>query len=310
MIIEGCMQRFRGVLVRHSRKDAFEGALQLATASGRANSWQDISPDPNAAAALAARANTLRESWREPIDNRVDFIVRRCRGQNVIDIGCVAHDVARLGASGWLHGELVHAADRCIGVDILEDGIKEMQALGYNCVCHDLNEGFEPLRSAGPYDVMVAGEVIEHLGSVDLLFEAAAELLTPAGELIISTPNPYAPARVRAGQRGLVWENVDHVVYAFPSGVAELGERHGLVLAEAATTCERRLAIAERWAKAKRRLRGTGYLAVGYRTIGARGSSRVAPGVGFRLLRPLSTQSPRFLGETFVYVLRRPQPRG
>ena len=84
------------------------------------------------------------------------------------------------------------------------------------------------MAATGPFDVIVAGELIEHVGSIDMLFEVARDLLSPTGEMILTTPNPWAPARVAAGQRGEVWENADHILFAFPSGVAELAERHGL----------------------------------------------------------------------------------
>jgi SAM-dependent methyltransferase len=71
----------------------------------------------------------------------------------------------------------------------------------------------------------VAGEVIEHLPNPSSLFAAAASLLAPGGILVVTTPNPYAPWRARAGQLGIAWENADHLYYIFPAGLAELGER-------------------------------------------------------------------------------------
>jgi hypothetical protein len=48
--------------------------------------------------------------------------------------------------------------------------------------------------------------------------------------VLITTPNPYALWRTRAGQINLPWESVDHVTYLFPSGMAEMASRTGLLL--------------------------------------------------------------------------------
>jgi hypothetical protein len=140
-----------------------------------------------------------------------------------------------------------------------------------------------------------------------MLFTAAHDLLTPDGQLIITTPNPWAPGRVAAGQRGDCWENVDHIMYAFPSGIAELAERHGLVLSEAATTAPASSLPSGPRDLARsvgRRLRGKAWASVGYAT---RGPERVVPIKGRS--RPWAAHGKRramFVGGTFVYVVRRP----
>jgi hypothetical protein len=131
--------------------------------------------------------------------------------------------------------------------------------------------------------------------------------LSVDGELIITTPNPYAPHRVRAAQRGVVWETVDHILYAFPSGVAELAERHALVLAEAATIDDRVRVkgLGSRLRSWKRRLLGRQWRNVGIASIGPSRSVRVGLNPVQRGLWRVFGRRRRFLGETFVYVIRR-----
>ena len=272
--------------------------------------WSDVADDPNDPRALVGRARTLRAAWREPVPDRVEFVVSRCAGRRVLDIGCVAHDVERMTSPQWLHGRVAAAASSCLGVDVLPAGVAHMVEAGYEAITHDLTAGPGPLADLDPFDVIVAGELIEHVPSLDMLFTAARDLLAPEGELIITTPNPWAPHRVAAGQRGDCWENADHILFAFPSGIAELADRHGLVLAEAMTT---RRAVASRRPldmarQLRRRLRGTDWWQMGYATRGAEVPVRI-PGS-----RPLP--APRgpggrvFVGETFVYVVRRSAASG
>lgn len=269
-----------------------------------ARRWTDVADDPNDPAALVTRARTLQSAWRDEIPDRLGFLLERCQGQRVLDIGCVAHDVARMRSPDWLHGRLTSVAASCLGVDVLEDGVSEMTSRGFSAVVHDFSTGTGPLASHGPFDVIVAGELIEHVEDLGMLFRAARELLDPAGSLIITTPNPYAPHRVKAGQLGLCWENADHIVYAFPSGVAELAERHDLVLTEAATTgrkSRRRRTTRDVAKRVRQRIRGTNWTSVGFITQqGELAPTRVPSGdhrLGLR--RP-----GRFVGETFIYVVR------
>ena len=268
--------------------------------------WTATAPDPNDQRVIEERAQVLAAAWRPAIADHTAFICDRIEGKSVLDIGCVAHDDARMQSDSWLHKHVAASAKTCVGVDILDSGVDAMIAAGFDVVLHDLSYGLGPLAERGPFQAIVAGELIEHVSDIDMLFAAAADGLTIDGELILTTPNPYAPARMRAGQRGDVWENVDHILYAFPSGIAELAERHGLVLAEAATTTpsSRATATPLRWMKRSvkrshwhRRGFATRNGVVRPRTLDRRDRLDV---VRSRLRRNV-----RFTGETFVYIVQR-----
>ena len=170
-----------------------------------------------------------------------------------------------------------------------------MQRRGYAAIEHDLALGLGPLESEEPFDVIVAGELIEHVESMGMLFDTAAGLLAPEGELIITTPNPWAPHRVRAAQLGIVWENTDHILFAFPSGIAELASRHGLILAEATTTLPEIAyggTIRRHVKAARRRLRGRQWETVGFSSLDEPKVARVgALFAGGRLARPSASSS-------------------
>ena len=294
--------------MRHSRAKAFDEALHSVSHDPSASHWSAVANDPNDPRALADRAEKLRRTWRPDIPDRIEYLMTRCSGKRVLDIGCVAHDIARMSSPMWLHAQLASAATFCLGVDIDAAGVTEMQRLGYDALTHDLSAGPGPLSDLEPFDVIMAGELIEHVSSVDMLFDTAAQLLSPNGELIITTPNPWAPHRVRAGQLGFIWENTDHILFAFPSGMAELADRHHLALSEVATTSPRTAHAhgIERVKAARRRLRGRQWMMVGFASTGERRTVRVDFGRLGRAMHGLWRPRRRFLGETFVYVIRRP----
>lgn len=298
--------------MRHSRSAEFTRALEsFRPGTTGQRRWVDDAPDPNDPAALVRRAEVLRAAWRPEISDRIAYLEQRCSGKRVLDIGCVAHDVARMKSPLWLHGRLAAVASECLGVDVLAEGVEAMCRLGFDGVAHDLGTGLGPIAERAPFDVVVAGELIEHVESVDMLFRTARDALVPGGELILTTPNPYAPDRVRAHQLGLVYENVDHILFAFPSGIAELAERHGLVLSEAAVTRRQRpTGVVARLKAVRRRLRGRQWAAVGYTTWGERRIRRVSFGPVGGVLRGMWRPGQRLTGETFVYVITQPEASG
>ena len=283
------------LMVRHNRVEAFAEAWEQPAVAA--------APDPNDPSAVADRARTLAAAWIPNVADRVDFIADRCRGQNVLDIGCVAHDPSRMDDPRWLHRHVAEAARTCVGVDILEAGIEAVRDAGFDAVAHDLSTGLGPLADRAPFDRIVAGEVIEHLGDLDMLFRVAALGLSDDGQLILTTPNPYAPARVEAGQRGVIWENTDHVSYLFPAGVAELARRHGLVLREATTIAVPEPVGAIR--RLKQWIRASGWRLVGYDTTDDVGRQIRLPMAG-RRDRRMARRGLRFIGETAIYVVGRP----
>lgn len=80
------------------------------------------------------------------------------------------------------------------------------------------------------FELVVAGELVEHVGSPQLLFESVAAMLSPAGRFVLTTPNPYMLHRAWKHLRGDFPDSVDHVTMFEASNLAELGERAGLEL--------------------------------------------------------------------------------
>lgn len=198
--------------------------------------WSDLADDPNDPAVLARRQTEIDRARRPPIAHRNDFVLERCRGRRVLDVGCVQHTVDAAERDGWLHRLVRAEADTCLGVDIHAEGVAALADAGYDVVAHDITAGPGPLADRGPFDVIVCGELVEHLRDPLALLETARALLADDGEIILTTPNPYAPFRAAAGARGQQWENADHVAYLFPSGIAQQAARAGLRLDVTTTT--------------------------------------------------------------------------
>lgn len=280
--------------------------------------WSEFGDHPNSRAVLRYRHRQLRRAATEFRGSRIRILTRYARDRKVLDVGCVSHNFhfASGGKGNWLHQHIVDAAAECVGADFDEVGVKQMREAGYDVVRVDITGDLGPLRERGPFDVIIAGEIIEHLPAPQMLLASARELLRPGGKLVLTTPNPYAPRRVRSGALGLTWENVDHVIYAFPSGIAEMADRTGLTLKKFGT-----VGWPGRWSPASQLMRSFRLLAQA--AIGrARGQRSDPPRGRLRLPLPPRWLSPmdvvlhqlrgrrRMLGETSIYVLQRPLEDG
>jgi hypothetical protein len=82
----------------------------------------------------------------------------------------------------------------------------------------------------GTFDIIVAGELIEHLGRPESSSSSVGATWLLAGGLVLTTPNPYYLDRVRDALLGGSRENKDHVSLWFAGGIAEMVEREGLRL--------------------------------------------------------------------------------
>jgi SAM-dependent methyltransferase len=177
---------------------------------------------------LRHRRQLVDAARRRPLAGRTDRLRELAAGRRVLDVGVVDHDLDSGRASeSWLHGQLAAVAGEILGVDVVPDQVARLQAAGYRVECRDITRGDLP---EGTFDLVVAGEVLEHLPAPGGLFDAACALLAPGGRFVLSTPNPYAVWRVWQHLRGRVHENVDHVLFSTPDGVAELAARSGLRL--------------------------------------------------------------------------------
>ncbi|MDQ1730122.1 MAG: hypothetical protein QOK10_281 [Pseudonocardiales bacterium] len=108
-----------------------------------------------------------------------------------------------LGCSGGLFAERARAAGHVVtGVDYLElPGVRERTDRFFVA---DLEQGL-PSEIGGRYDVVVAGDIIEHLSRPAEILAQIREVLRPGGQVLLSVPNFghwYPRIRVLTGSFG------------------------------------------------------------------------------------------------------------
>jgi len=191
--------------------------------------WTNISDDPNNRDAKAVVRAWLRSARQLHTDvDLLEHIGRIVRGRRVLDIGVVSHSARYFDRPDWRHGLIHRAAGYCVGVDILEPLVQELNQRGFNVRCVDATSDAD---LGERFDVVFIGDVIEHVDNAVLLLRFAARHLAPEGRLYVTTPNPFSRKFHRQFMReGVMVVNLDHIAWITPTQAMELARRAGISL--------------------------------------------------------------------------------
>lgn len=154
---------------------------------------------------------------------RPNFILQFVRGKDALDVGVVQHDVSAYEHPAWIHAHVHRSAASCVGIDYLEEGVRFLQTKGFNVIQANA-EDFDLKRS---FDVVVAGEIIEHLNNVGRFLVTVRRHLRSGGRLVITTPNPWFVGHFWEALFGDPQENPEHTAWFSMGMLREILRRHG-----------------------------------------------------------------------------------
>jgi len=120
---------------------------------------------------------------------RDSIICSLCKNKKVLHIGATdspyTEDKFKNGL--LLHTQLMQCSSEVYGIDIDQKAISFLQSQGIsNITYHDMN--YVKNLDYTP-DVIIFGEIIEHLQNLQLALTTLKSIMTPETKLIISTPN-------------------------------------------------------------------------------------------------------------------------
>lgn len=166
---------------------------------------------------------------------RLDLIDEICSGKRVLHLGCTNYpytqDSIRDGM--LLHSRLGEIASELFGFDADEAGLKILQESGFDKLFKADLENLNELDIDEKFDVILAGEIIEHLNNPGLFLRGIRRFMDDSTKLVITTVNAYCAMRTfqyavsrSRGKNEPV--HPDHVAYYSCSTLRVLIERHGL----------------------------------------------------------------------------------
>lgn len=170
---------------------------------------------------------------------RVEFLTQKCRGKKVLHLGCTNYPFTKeaIETEALLHIELNREAGELFGFDYDPEGIEILKSKGFKNLFQGDLENLAAVSLEEKFDVIIAGEIIEHLSNPGLFLEGIKRFMNGQTELVVTTINAYCGFRFLQyflRGKGGFQEPVhpDHISYYSYSTLKLILARHGLVIKE------------------------------------------------------------------------------
>jgi SAM-dependent methyltransferase len=170
---------------------------------------------------------------------RVEFIKKACAGKKTLHLGCTNFPYTKdsIDNKMLLHFDLEKTASELYGFDFDQEGLDILsEAGGKNLYRADL-EKLDEVPLAETFDVIIAGDIIEHLVNPGLFLRGIQRFMNTETRLVITTINAYSGLRFflygLRGQGGAKEPvHPDHVAYYSYSTLSLALEKEGLDVRE------------------------------------------------------------------------------
>lgn len=178
--------------------------------------------------------------------------MRHCANLRVLHLGCIGltdagRDEKIRFSKDSLHARLTSVAKECVGVDLDADTVRALSEEGlFRNIVPGNAESLEACALTGKFDVVVVGDLIEHLSNPGLILDGIRRWIKPGGLLVLSTPNAFGLLSQLRYWLGSFREGAQHVLAFNVQGLAQLLERHGWELVSSGS-CSQTHAYKKRW---------------------------------------------------------------
>jgi SAM-dependent methyltransferase len=170
---------------------------------------------------------------------RLELVKSLCKGKKVLHLGCTNWPYTQdaIDAGTLLHKDLAETSKELYGFDFDQEGIDALASKGFTNLFRADLEKLGDVDLQATFDVIVAGEMVEHLNNPGMFLDGIKRFMDRTTLLVITTINAYSGMRFfvyglrgRGGQLEPV--HPDHVAYYSYSTLKLLVERHGFAMAD------------------------------------------------------------------------------
>lgn len=184
--------------------------------------WTKLSSDPNDVDAIRDAQNYLKDIRIINREEYTDWLLDKVDGMTVLDIGAIEHNLEYARSQNWKHRRLIARAKKVVGVDILKEYAEILNNEGFDIrVCDATSDEFLGEK----FDLVVMGDVIEHVSNPIKLVEFSVRHLNDGGEIIIKTPNPYYLSNIKKMLISKPYVNLEHISWITPTMILEIARR-------------------------------------------------------------------------------------
>jgi 2-polyprenyl-3-methyl-5-hydroxy-6-metoxy-1,4-benzoquinol methylase len=189
--------------------------------------WTKTSTDPNNIKAMQAVHQHLLNIRVVKEFIYLDWLIDKVREKKCLDIGAIEHDLSYTEKETWKHKRLVESASKVVGVDIIKEYVQVLNDRGYDIrLCDATSDVFIGEK----FDIVIIGDVLEHVSNPVNLLQFALRHLNKNGEIIIKTPNPHYKGHIKSFIKNRYYINLEHMAWYSPAQMLEVGRRANCVL--------------------------------------------------------------------------------
>jgi len=179
--------------------------------------------------------------------SRWSFILNRCRGRRVLHLGCIGETdtspeekLNAYAAGRVLHPHLAAVCRELVGIDIDVAAVELRRSrLGERSILRADAEDLKSVGLDGTFDIILCGDILEHLSCPGRALEGVRCFMGPTSELIVSVPNSFALLANLRFTMGRFKDGAQHVASFSKFNLQTLLERHGFELKELYTAYNR-----------------------------------------------------------------------
>jgi SAM-dependent methyltransferase len=190
---------------------------------------------------------------------KIDLIEELASGRQILHLGAVGETGSSVDqildrSPRSFHASLTRVAERCVGIDTNREAVEALTRarIFTNLMVADATTLHRDEIPLDRLDVIVAGDIVEHLSSPGELLDNAARLADPGTLFALTTPNALGLPSFMRYLRGGVVDGGDHVLSFNRYSLENLLRRHGWI-PERWATCYQ-IQAAERYGTVKLRL--------------------------------------------------------
>jgi len=159
--------------------------------------------------------------------DRIGALASFAQGKHTLNVGCTGYRPGSGAGEEALarHVRIAQAASECLGLDLDADGVAELERRGFPAIVADACT----CSLGRTFEVIIAGEIIEHVGDGGQFLLNMRRHLGPGGLLVSSTCNPFCPKRFwKIVHYGHPCVHPEHACWYDPVTLMGLGMRCGL----------------------------------------------------------------------------------
>ena len=177
---------------------------------------------------------------------RWSFIVERCRHKRVLHLGCIgmtdrplADKLQAMRDNQVLHPLLEKVAASVVGVDSEVEAVEELNRNGLHEIIAGDVRNIDRLYLGRDFDVVVCGDLIEHLDEPGRMLSGIRTCMAPRAELLITTPNSLGLPNFVRYALGRPIDGTEHLISFNIFTLNNLLRRHGFRIQESYSCYDR-----------------------------------------------------------------------